>query len=236
MTPSQRARLVVALGVLNLVLATLAFAVGIGAPRQPLGGIAAAPTAAPSIAQASPPVASNPPSRSPAPTEPTPSPEVPPSVAPPSVQPTPSEVPIGGAEVAERPPARPPATNGPEATSAPTASPTHPSPTPASTPAPTTKPPPTPKPEPTPKPPPTPQPASKPVHPPCPGTVDGPPGHNKGQPYEKPCGKSGGNGHDNGGNGSKGGVVVVLPIGLAALVAGGRRRVSRSLRRRPLAR
>ena len=34
-TSAQRARLVVALGVLNLVLASLAFAVGIGAPAYP---------------------------------------------------------------------------------------------------------------------------------------------------------------------------------------------------------
>ena len=47
MTTAQRARLVVALGVLNLVLATFALAVGIGAPSEPSGEVAAA-TSAPS--------------------------------------------------------------------------------------------------------------------------------------------------------------------------------------------
>jgi hypothetical protein len=229
-TSAQRARLVVALGVLNLVLATLAFAVGIGAPRPPLGGVAAAPTPAPpSLAAVSPSVEPVPTS-APAPTGPASSPtSAPPSVALPSVAPQPTEIPIGGVAVAERPPNNPPATSAP--TSAPTTSPPRPTPTPASTPAPTTKP----------KPPPTPQPAAKPAHPPCPGTIDGPPGHNKGQPYDKPCGKGGNggggdNGHGKDSNGGKGGVILAFPVGLAAFVAGSRRRIARSLRTRPLAR
>src|SRR4029078_3755957 len=48
-TSAQRVRLVVALGILNLILASVAFAVGIGAPRQPEGQIAEA-TSAPSPA------------------------------------------------------------------------------------------------------------------------------------------------------------------------------------------
>jgi hypothetical protein len=48
-TSAQRVRLVVALGILNLILASFAFAVGIGAPRQPEGQIAEA-TSAPSPA------------------------------------------------------------------------------------------------------------------------------------------------------------------------------------------
>jgi hypothetical protein len=64
--------------------------------------------------------------------------------------------------------------------------------------------------------------------------VDGPPGHHKGEPWEKPCGK--GSGHGNGSNSGKGGFVVVLPLALTAVVAGSRRRVARSLRRRRSAR
>src|SRR4029079_16323190 len=48
-TSAQRVRLVVALGILNLIIASFAFAVGIGAPRQPEGQIAEA-TSAPSPA------------------------------------------------------------------------------------------------------------------------------------------------------------------------------------------
>jgi hypothetical protein len=71
--------------------------------------------------------------------------------------------------------------------------------------------------------------------------VDGPPGHNKGQPGQsggQPCGNGGdgnnGHGHDSGG--SNGGAIIVLPLALTAALARGRDRVTRSLRRRRLAR
>jgi hypothetical protein len=56
--------------------------------------------------------------------------------------------------------------------------------------------------------------------PPCPGAVDGPPGHNKGGDGTRPCGKGNGN--------AKGGFVVVLPMAAGSLEL---LRRSRSLRR-----
>ena len=237
-TSAQRARLVVALGVLNLVLASLAFAVGIGAPRLPAGEVAVV-SVVPSAAAPPSSLASGEPGSTPR-VEPSPSvsqrPETPASPGPgATVEPSTIPVPTGAIIVAARPteaptsaPARPtPGATSPASTPAAT--------TPASTPAPTTKPEPTDPPHPTPsaKPPPKPTPPPKPVvkpksHPPCPGAVDGAPGHNKGQPGHEPCGK--GKGKE-----SKGGVIVVLPVALTAAAAG-RRRISRSLRRSPFAR
>jgi hypothetical protein len=58
--------------------------------------------------------------------------------------------------------------------------------------------------------------------PPCPGTVDGPPGKNKDEGGDRPCGK----------DKTKGGVVIVLPLALAAVAGGLKRRADDSLRRR----
>jgi hypothetical protein len=85
--------------------------------------------------------------------------------------------------------------------------------------------------------PPTPRlsPTTKPIkselRPPCPGTVDGPPGHNKGAPDDRPCGN--GNGKD---KDTKGGAVVVLPLAVSALALRIKGPAGRSLRRRRTAR
>jgi hypothetical protein len=239
-TSAQRARLVVALGVLNLVLATVALAVGIGAPRVPGDGIAiASPStvetgASPLAPSESLPISSPGtfPSSSPSVSSaPSPSPSS-------SAEPAPS--PSGGIAVVDRP--------SPTQQTRPTAAPTRsPAATPAATPvstprptsgpptpAPTVKPPkPTPKPTPAPTPRSTPEPAKGDDRPPCPGTVDGPPGHNKGAPSDRPCGKGHG---DHGNGGTKGGVIIVLPLAISALTA--RLKASRggSLRKRRLAR
>lgn len=222
MTTAQRARLVVALGVLNLVLATLAFAVGITAPTPPTDIAVAPSTPAPALTL--PPAETPPPVRTPEPSE-RPGPTVTPPEATPTVGPTsePSTIPVptGVVIVANRPPAPSEATlPTPEPTS--TATPPDPTPT-AKPPKPSTGPP---APPPTAKPP---KPAVRPqAHPPCPGTVEGPPGHSKGEPWSKPCG--------NGKGGPKDGIVIVLPLALGAAVVGSRRRIADSLRRPPSAR
>ncbi|HEX5015417.1 MAG TPA: hypothetical protein VFV72_14825 [Candidatus Limnocylindrales bacterium] len=224
MTSAQRARLVVALGVLNLVLATLAFAVGVTAP-EPTPNIAVAssapsPAATPSTSLPEPSARpSNAPSQRPGATS---SPlETPEATASPEA--TPIDVPIGVVIVAERTPTAPPA---PTSTTPPAATPEPPTPKPTTGPPP--KPSPTAKPPP-PKPTPTPKPATKPLkHPPCPNAVDGPPGHNKGDSKGTPCGKGGDKGHNaKGGKGNvQGGVVIVLPLTVSAALLGGRRRVA----------
>jgi hypothetical protein len=233
-TSAQRARLVVALGVLNLVLATLALAVGISTPLQPLPGIAAVPSSTPAAPVSLPPVGTLPPLRTPAPEPPGPS-STPPATpeATPTSEPSAIPIPTGVVIVADRP------TPPPDSTE-PTAGPT----TPAATPDPTAKPAPTNPPHPTPstKPPPKPTPTPRPAvqaqaHPPCPGSVEGPPGHSKGEPWEKPCGNGKGGGNNgNGNDNTKGGVIIVLPLTLSAAALGGRRRIADTLRRRPSAR
>jgi hypothetical protein len=52
--------------------------------------------------------------------------------------------------------------------------------------------------------------------------VDGPPGKHKGEGDDRPCGK----------DKTKGGVVMVLPLALAAATSGIRRRAGDTLRRR----
>jgi hypothetical protein len=65
--------------------------------------------------------------------------------------------------------------------------------------------------------------------PPCPGDASGPPGHHKVLPAPtRPC--SGGVGKANGH--ATNGIVFVLPLGLAGLVAGTTRRLT-NRRRRP---
>jgi len=236
-TAAQRARLVVALGVLNLVLATFALAVGIGAPRQAPGDVAAVPsspaaTGEPSLGAVGPTPAS---SSSAVPTSSSPSPSAPGS---PSSSPSiePSAVPSGGIIVAIRPTPVPTdggaaPTTAPAATPRPTPAITQapvatPAPTPRATPKATPKPTPRATPQPTPKPTPKPKPAGKPaVRPPCPGEIDGPPGQQKGEGGDRPCGKDK---KDH----TKGGIVLVLPMTLALAGDRLRRRTSRSLRRR----
>ncbi|HTG42112.1 MAG TPA: hypothetical protein VK697_10930, partial [Methylomirabilota bacterium] len=60
MTSAQRARLVLSLGVLNLVLASFALAVGIVGPRQPDQGIAGIDRSSPPSSSASAPASTEP--------------------------------------------------------------------------------------------------------------------------------------------------------------------------------
>jgi hypothetical protein len=210
MTSAQRARLVVALGVLNLVLATFALTVGIGVPRPSPDQIANVPSVPPVTLPTPLPSASTQPVATPAPSGPTepatPAPQ--PTAVSPSVGPA-SPAP-GGVVIVIRP------------TSVPIARPTAaPTPVPVITPAPVVTPRPTPAPTSPPKL------AAKPANiPPCPDTVDGPPGHHKGDPADRPCGKG------NGGNGAgqtKGGVVIIVPFAIAAGLATLRGRLLRPL-------
>lgn len=228
MTSAQRARLVVALGVLNLVLASLAFAFGISTPR-PNPDIAVV-TSAPE------PTTSAGTSASPAePTQPTPSQGEPggsagpsatpstPLLATPSLEATPIPIPLG-VLIVGRPPTEPPDVTTPTPQPTPAATPVEPNPTPTAKPPPP-KPTPTAKPPPKPTPTPPPQPAThKDVHPPCPGSVDGPPGLNKTTGKDKPCGKG-----DDKGNG-KNGVIIALPLALTAALLSGGSRVAETLR------
>ena len=254
MTSAQRARLVVALGVLNLVLASFAFAVGIGAPRLPDQGIAAvsaAPspplTPAPSIppGSATPP-ASEAPSAGPSQplTSPQPSPQADPDRRA-RLDPGPDRrgdrrraalaAAVGRRINARRlEPGRDAAAHRQTQADADPHAGIEPTPKPSQTAHPTPKPSPTAKPpKPTPPPPP---PAAQKDHPPCPQAVDGPPGHNKGQTGDQPCGKGKGSGGDKGKGGSNDGAIIVLPLALSAALAGGRNRAARSLRRRRSAR
>ena len=230
-TSAQRARLVVALGVLNLVLAAFAFAVGFGAPERPPDGIAVGPSSpgvvTPSAEGSSQPTETTEPSTAPpsqgASKEPsaTPAESASPTPTPSgggiAVRPTPSP-PTGSPVV--RPTAAP--TTGPTPTVAPT---TPPGPTPTPGPVATPKPTPHPTPHPTPKPTPTPKPvAHEHRRPPCPGAVEGPPGHNKDVNSDRPCGSA----KDNNGK-PKGGIVIVLPLAAVALGGAARRRFERSL-------
>ena len=248
MTSAQRARLVVALGLLNLVLATVALTAGLIAPSQPDRGVAAGTSPAPS--ELVPGTSSNP-SASPANSPTTPvgsesappgSPSVPPSVEP-SVEPSTSPAP-SAPTVAQGPTPTPAASPIVVKTPAPTATPrSTATPRPTSQPTATPPTPPKPTPEPTARPtvPPTPAPTTAPVdgkvknpRPPCPSAGGDPPGHNKGQePMTRPCGGKGD--HGNGGSG----VVIVLPLALLGAAASGRRllvagagRIHRLARRR----
>jgi hypothetical protein len=216
-TSTQRARLVVALGVLNLVLATFGLAVGIGSPRQPTGEFAAvspSPVEVPGSVE---------PGATPSGGVSTPGPSEGPTAsstpASPSTEPSPSPTPTG-IVVAQRP-SNPPASDRPVAapTTAPTQPPTAPKPTPVPTPRPTV--------QPTPRPTPTPEPAKSRTRPPCPGAVSGPPGHHKDISGVRPCGKGAGPK-----NGTSGGFVIVFPLALTAVAGSLRRRSAvRSLRR-----
>ena len=258
-TSAQRARLVIALGVLNLVLATFALAVGFTAPRPPDRGIAgidqtpaaSAPVATPLVTPTGGP-------STPAPTE---SPVGTTSPTPPSsAEPTPSAVPSSepsptGVMVAVNPspaasapaatPAATPVANPP--VSQPTTNPPAATPSPAATPPAATAAPATPEPaQPTAKPPkptpaPTPKPVTKParLRPPCPGTVAGPPGHNKSTASHGSC--KGGHGKaakdkDSTKGKAKGGFVIILPPVAAAVLGPSRRRVLRPLQDRLRAR
>ena len=237
-TASQRARLVVAMGLLNLVLATVALTAGLVAPAQPDRGIAGGASPVPSVV--APGGSSQPPAASPStsgpggtPTTSSPVPGASGSAPPASASPSPSIEPSSSAT-----PSGPIVAVGPTPTPTPTAPPVvnrTPSPTatprstatprptqPAATPS-TPTPKPTPRPTARPTPSPTPAPAVgkiKKPRPPCPSADNRPPGHNKTDDTTRPCG---GKGDNNGKGGS--GVVIVLPLALLGAAATGRRRL-----------
>ena len=230
MTTAQRARLVVAMGLLNLILATVALTAGAVLPTAPDGGIAVASSTPGS--PSTPPASTSPSSSEPAPTA-TPTgpsgPEVTPVPSTPASAPPPSSTPSGPI-VAEGPTPTPPAPTPVATAPTPTVAPVGhtPAPTPAA-PHPT---PPQATPRPTPRPTPAPTPApvvgkQKGARPPCPGDVSGPPGHHKiNPPATRPCGKNG----DKSGHG-----IVIVPVALGGvlltLTGRIRRRGERTIRR-----
>jgi hypothetical protein len=241
-TSAQRARLVVAMGLLNLILATVALTAGLVTPTQPDRDIAGGTSPNPGVIAPS--SSSGPTASSPSTTGPGGSPTVPGSSgsAPPvspgpssSIEPSASPAPSGPL-VAQGPTPTPPsvATASPSLgngqTPAPTATPPpirtpSPTATPRATPRPTAQPTPQPTARPTPTPTPVLAKARKP-RPPCPSVDTLPPGHHRSaEPGTRPCGGKGE--HPKGG----GGVVIVLPIALFGLVASGPRRLAAGARR-----
>jgi hypothetical protein len=223
-TSSQRARLILSLGVLNIVLATIALGIGgvelqqrasaRGGPSQIAVVTTPSPTGsgAPTAGTAqSPPAGESPSGPAPTPTPsgpaPSPTPSGTPSANPGSPGPTSG---LGSTPVAATPaiPANPTAAATPARTPRPTARATPaptPRPTPKATPKPTAKP--------TPKP--TVAAGGNPkARPPCPDKGGSPPGHAKTNDPHKACGK----GKDKGKGGKNGGVVLILPL-LATSVA-----------------
>jgi hypothetical protein len=226
-TKAQRARLVVAMGLLNLILATVALTAGLVAPARPSGDIAgnlgtpgpSRPGASPSAGE---PTATSSTGANP---EPTPSgivPSVEPSVVPPL---EPSVEPPGEPSASTAIPTEPPVV---AVIPTPTAGTTGRSQPPlVSTPRPTVRPTAAPTPKPTPSPSPVAGKVSKP-RPPCPGDASGPPGHHKVVPPPgRPCAPATSNGNGHGGNG----LVVVLPLALGGLAATIRTRFKLSSRR-----
>jgi hypothetical protein len=239
-TSAQRARLVVAMGLLNLILATVALTAGLIAPAQPDGGIAVGASSQPS--PSAPGSSSEPAGASPStsgasasPTTPSASESTPPASSSPTPSSEPSASPTESAPtVAQGPTPTPAATPVVVRTPAPSTTP-HATPTPRPTSRPTATPPTPPTPKPTtnptarPTPAPTPTPivvkAKKPM-PPCPTAGGGPPGHHKGEgSTTRPCGSK--NDHGKGGSG----VVIVLPLALLGAAATGRRRLGAGIRR-----
>jgi hypothetical protein len=238
-TSAQRARLVVAMGLLNLILATVALTAGLIAPAQPNGGIAVGPSSQPSAGapgSSSEPAGASPsasPATSGASASPTPgaSESTPPASASPVPSGEPSASPTESAPTVAQGPTPTPAV---VRTPAPSTTP-HSTPTPRPTSRPTATPPTPPTPKPTAKPTarPTPVPTATPIGvkakkpmPPCPTAGGGPPGHNKGEgSTTRPCGSK----NDRGKGGS--GVVIVLPLALLGAAATGRRRLVTGIRR-----
>lgn len=219
MTTSQRARLILSLGVLNIVLATIALGIG-GFELQQRASASGGPSQIAVVPTASPTGASTPSAettQSPSTGE-TPSQEPPVTPSGQAQTPTPSVTPSATlvSPSATSALASTPAVASPAGPSSPTAAPTPaptPRPTARSTPAPT----PTPTPKPTAKP--TPKPtvaagAKAKARPPCPNKDGSPPGHAKTNDPHKACGK----GKDKGSGGKNGGIVLILPL-LATSVA-----------------
>jgi hypothetical protein len=243
-TNAQRARIILSLGVLNLVLATIALAVGgvslqqRSTTSQPPVAVVTSPTPGPTP-DAGPGSSAEPTTEPPGPSlAPTPVP----SSAPVSPSPSPTAAVASASPTAPAATASPTATTPavsspttqpePTATSAPTSQPTtaptsQPTPRPTSTPTaapPTPRPTPAVTPRPTPKPTPrtTPEPTDGPLvrepdrkkHPPCPTRDGPPPGKDKTTDPDQPCGKA--KDKAKGDKGSKGGVILVLPLIAAA--------------------
>ena len=262
MTSAQRARLVLALGVLNLVLASFALAVGIVGPRQPDQGVAGVDRSSPPSSSAPSPGATQSSPVAIVPSTPSPSVESgsplpaststvePSAIASPSVEPSPSVVVVavvptptpttsGAGGSGNGPSSQPATTPGPPANPTPAAATPTPRPTPPPTPTPArATPPPTPRPTPQATPAPTARPVTKPVRarPPCPGAVDGAPGHNKTGQADRPCKSHRHHAKGSTGGKAKGGFVIVLPQVAGTLLGVGRRRALRPLRRRLTAR
>lgn len=221
MTSSQRARLILSFGVLNIVLATIALGIGgvelqqraaaSGGPSQ----IAVVPTASPTGGSAPSAAATESPSagetQSTTPSSPTPPPSVTPSATLVGPGPT-SGLASTPAPASPAGPANPTAAPTAAPTARATARPT-PAPTPRATPQPTAKPTAKPTPKPTPAPTAVSGGTAK-ARPPCPDKGGSPPGHAKTNDPHKACGK----GKDTGNGGKNGGVVLILPL-LATSVA-----------------
>ena len=202
-TPAHRARLVVALGLVNLALAGVALAVGafglpLGPPSSPRPTDAAviSPTPQPSVPESPPPPTPVPQTQPPEPSEspsasPSPTPTPPPEATPPPIAVAP------GASPAPRP----------AATQAPARATPRPTPVPAGPTAP-------PAAAPTQPPPDAPAVDAK-ALPPCPEHGGAPPGQSKVVgPKEHPCRPGAGVGR--GGVEPGSGIFLVLPLGLAA--------------------
>jgi hypothetical protein len=220
-TTAQRARLILSLGVLNLVLATIALGVGGVGLQQRSEGPARPPVAV--VTNPTPTTPGVAPGRSSAPSPGTAGPTAAPSPGTLSPAPTTSPVPTIATGSAS-PGTVPAATGGPSVTGAPAATPTAapsatPRPTAARTAQPTAQPTAAPTARATAKP--TPKPTAvvaKPgngtkakAHPPCPSKYGPPPGHAKTQDPHKPCGNGGGKG-GNDKDTAQGGIVLILPL------------------------
>ena len=209
------------MGLLNLILATVALTAGLVAPARPSGDFAgnlgtpgsphgvASPSAGEPTATSSTGVRPEPTSSG---VEPSVVPSLEPSVGPPAEPSASATIPTEPPVVAVIP--------------TPTAGTTRPSQPPlVSTPRPTVSPAAHPTPNPTPSPEPVAGKVNKP-RPPCPGDASGPPGHHKVVPPPgRPCAPPTSNGH--GGNG----LVVVLPLALGGVAATIRTRFALSSRR-----
>ena len=216
------------MGLLNLILATVALTAGAVIPTAPDGGVAAASSTpgSPSTPPATTPSSSAEPAPPATPSGPS-GPEITPLPSSPASAPPPSSTPSGPI-VAEGPTPTPPGPTPVATAPTPTVAPVGhtPAPTPAATPHPT---PPQATPRPTPRP--TPAPVvgkQKGVRPPCPGDVSGPPGHHKvSPPVTRPCGKN----QDKNDHGI---VIVPFALGGVLLTVTGRirRRGERTIRRR----
>jgi hypothetical protein len=237
-TIAQRARLVIALGVLNLVLASFALAVGIAGPLPPdqdvagidrtpiVSGLAETPSATTSGAVLTEPLG---PGSSAGSGSSTASPIVEPSPsASAGSEPSPSDVivAVGPTPIPSTTPSAAPGGPGDQPSANPTP-PVEPQPTKVpATPGPTAA---TPRPTPAP----TAAPIAKPIRvmPPCPDGVNKPPGHHKAAVTDRPCKPAAKHGKHSKGNVTSGGFIFIVPPLAGGLLGIGRGPL-RPLRRR----